>query len=300
MSDAIDYLDNLRRQLDEIEAIEAIAMATARFHTSDTILAKLRAHAEDSEQTSIGLPEISNQLLDFSIPVSLLTEDTSKPMEANLRVILPAGYPSHEVPKVSCSLESLSSKKLRQDLSDGLEEFMTTEVDLGDESLLTIMQFVSDKCLEVLLRVAEEDESKAKAKVELSQSDAEWRRWFFWVDHLLQGKQHKKEAKIEGILQACGMPAKIYFGRPGIIGLEGVENDVNEVVRDCSKAGKVLKVKKSQLMVNKEHDCFFPMKVASVAATKTSSLDLDTVQADLTALGLEHKIKHILGVEHLQ
>lgn len=38
----------------------------------------------------------------------------------------------------------------------------------------------------------------------------------------------------------------------------------------------------------------------TIAATPKGSLDVNTLQAELQELGLEHKLKHIIGVENLQ
>lgn len=117
---------------------------------------------------------------------------------------------------------------------------------------------------------------------------------------MLPGKQHKKERDVLAELQGTGLPGKLWYGRPGVVALEGPQCEIDAAVRACGKAGKTLRIKKSMAMPGGLADAYFPHKLAVVApASKGDGLDTDDVHADVVALGLEHKFRFILGVEQL-
>lgn len=69
------------------------------------------------------------------------------------------------------------------------------------------------------------DAAKAAAEAAAAEKtrvlDVEWRRVFFWCNHLIEGKAHKKEAQVKDALAATDLTGAIYFGTPGIVAVEG-------------------------------------------------------------------------------
>ena len=41
-----------------------------------------------------------------------------------------------------------------------------------------------------------------------------WRRHFFWIDHMIEGKQHIKEADVIDAVAALGLRGQLFFGAP--------------------------------------------------------------------------------------
>ena len=70
-----------------------------------------------------------------------------------------------------------------------------------------------------------------------------WRRVFYWVDHLLEGRQHKKELELLKLPGALDLSGVLYFGRPGILLVEGTEADHDAFVREAKRIGKAPKPK---------------------------------------------------------
>lgn len=293
MAGAEELAENLQRQLDELEAIEAILMTTCSLATGGELLALHRDDNVDAvvaAAAALDRPEID---VSVSVPVG----DSF----AQMRVSLPPGYPATAVPRVlSCRFNELTSKASRAALADELDTFVASAA-AGDELLLELGQWVAETAEQLLHQQAKAQAQAAAAKAAAStKTPTEWRRFYFWVDHLLKGKEHKKEAQVEAILKGSGLSGKLYYGRPGLIAVEGPEAEVDEIVRECGKAGKTLKVKKSQLLPAAAADRFFPPKATTAAASKSGGLDIEALQQDLKDLGLEHKFKHIIGLEDLQ
>ena len=112
---------------------------------------------------------------------------------------------------------------------------------------------------------------------------------------MLQGRQHKKEAKVIEVAESLGLTGQLYYGRPGILIAEGPQTSQDEFVREARKAGKTLKPKKSQSLPGCRADAQF----SRFTAVPGDSLDVDQLQVELARLGLDHKYRFILGLEEL-
>jgi hypothetical protein len=303
--------DNLQRQFDEIEAMEAILGCSPEWHTSAPKLAVMRAAAPGG--SNIELPsECQEQGADddrgqdsvatkkaAEVDVAFATKVAGG--DAELRFRLPAGYPATTPPDVTAGCWQLS-KAAEADLARACSTIVAAAVaeTPGEELLLTVVQEVIEH-LERLLTSSGAGDAQHDAAADNGGGggDAEWRRCFFWVDHLLHGKQHKKERDVLAELQSTGLPGKLWYGRPGVVALEGPQSEVDAAARACGKAGKALRIKKSMAMPNGRADSYFPHKFVVVASSKGDGLDVDDLHADVVALGLEHKYRFILGLEQL-
>ena len=81
--------------------------------------------------------------------------------------------------------------------------------------------------------------------------------------------------------------------------VEGAEDDIEQFEKAARTAGKALKPKKSQALPGAAADRRWS-KLTTVAAAPKGGLDVLALQTELTHLGLEHKFKHIIGLEELQ
>ena len=218
-----------------------------------------------------------------------------------INVELPSTYPSQTLPTFSFRLEG--GEPLSRQAADLIRASLDEELkdSCGDECCLSGISFLLGKIEEALTEEMNKKtlaaESKA-VKAELREEHA-WKRCFFWSNHLLNGRQHKKEAKVRDLAKNFGLTGCIYFGRPGIICVEGPSLIVDEFAREAGRAGKQLKVKKTQSLPNKQEDAFFPKFVVADALDKGDDLDIKVLQENRDKLHLTSKFKHILGLEDL-
>lgn len=220
------------------------------------------------------------------------------------------------------------------------------QLGVGSEAVLEVTSAALDHAQGVVeeARAAQDTIAAAAAAAsKANEKDSEWRRVFFWSNHLLDGKSHKKEAQLKAAISATNLTGAVFFGVPGVVVVEGVtpqtialryfpdslafssahfrgyrtvgwitnawvlyprtfagpQMSIDQFEKDARALGKPLKPKKSQAMPAKVADCYF-QKVKSVSTTAKGGLDVEALQADLHELKLEHKFKHIIGLEDLQ
>eukprot|EP00930_Biecheleria_cincta_P056218 TRINITY_DN42383_c0_g1_i1.p1 TRINITY_DN42383_c0_g1~~TRINITY_DN42383_c0_g1_i1.p1 ORF type:complete len:308 (+),score=75.71 TRINITY_DN42383_c0_g1_i1:13-936(+) len=297
--------ENLVRQFDELEAIEAILCTEVEWGTTAVDVEALKAIAFSDDRCSASAA-VANAQLDFTLLLPIdegsdaaASAAASKP--CRLRLMLPSGYPKESVPAVmGCEHPFLSRNKELADQLVAAAQAAVAAEPVGNEMLLTVVQEVSEVTKTLLQQEASGQREMAAmaAKVAAAQ-DGSWRRMFYWCDHLLQGKQHKKEKELMTILQGSGLAGTVWFGRPGIVALEGPQDEVEAAAHACGRAGKQLKVKNNQAMPGAAFARHFPARVSAMPAAKADSLDIDAVRQTLEKLGLERELKHILGLEDL-
>ena len=187
-----ELAENLQRQLDEIDAIEAILMTTCSLATGAELVAQHRN--DPSEDGTIAAAAAAADRAEMDLTVSVPVGDSL----AKLRVQLPVGYPATEVPRVvSCRFDALTTKASRAALAGELATFVTS-FEAGDELLLEFGQWVGETAERLLLQQvqAQAQAAAAKAAATSTKGPTEYRRFYFWIDHLLRGKEHKKEAQV--------------------------------------------------------------------------------------------------------
>lgn len=177
--------DNLQRQLDEIEAMEAILGSAPEWHTSAPALASIRAAAAAAAaggtKQELEVPESGH---DECVDVAFVAKVAGGDAELRLRFVLPAGYPSVSPPEVTAGCWQLS-KAGQADLAAAVPRIVSAAMAdaPGEEILLTVVQEVTEN-LEHLL--AQHDAASDAASTSASTNDnsaacAEWRRCIFWV-----------------------------------------------------------------------------------------------------------------------
>eukprot|EP01063_Lacrimia_lanifica_P018976 TRINITY_DN2596_c0_g3_i1.p1 TRINITY_DN2596_c0_g3~~TRINITY_DN2596_c0_g3_i1.p1 ORF type:complete len:137 (+),score=54.64 TRINITY_DN2596_c0_g3_i1:60-470(+) len=121
-------------------------------------------------------------------------------------------------------------------------------------------------------------------------------RCWYYIDHMLQGRQHKKEAECFDALQGSGLTGCAYCGHPAVVALEGQQAAIDDVIRLCKKAGKSPTIKKTQSMPDGHKSRLWAKFVVAGAAAQ-GRLDKDALHGDVEKAGIAHKIKFLLGIE---
>jgi hypothetical protein len=128
--------EDVHRQLDEIDAVEAITGVPVEWNSSATDLAKLRALAEGDND------DACDACLDLTILVPV-GDDSEKP-PCRLRVILPEAYPSSQPPTVvACNLTQLETQGLNETLMAQISDFVSNEP-VGDEMLYGLVMAATE------------------------------------------------------------------------------------------------------------------------------------------------------------
>jgi hypothetical protein len=271
--------DNLSRQLDELTVMESMYDVSVEIDDGDLDAIRAAASGEAAE---------ANAQLQYRVRVPLEVDGCS----ASLLVVLPHGYPATSALEVSCSLELRAGggRKLDEQVSALLSE-RCAQSGVGAEAVMDAVMWLAE---EGGRRASEA--ASAQAATEAPAPNEEWRRVFYWIDHMAEGRQHKKEAEVVELARSLRLTGALYFGRPGILIAEGLQTSQDELVREARKAGKTLKPKKSQKLA-----CASDARYSDFATVSLSGegLDVDALRVELVELGLEHKYKFILGLEDL-
>lgn len=295
------------RQFDEVEAVEAITGLPVEWCTPQSAVEALRAGTFDG---------VNQPLLDFVVSVPIGEGDCAP---CRLQVVLPSGYPADTMLTVmSCTWSGLRTRALNDALMSSVSEFVAS-LSPGEEVLFDVVQHVIDAAQGILEKQTAADKEKA-AQAAAGRSakpvGALCRQWL-WCDHLLFGKQHAKEREMVAILQAAPLSGRVWFGKPGVVVLEGDTNEIDAAVRECGRrAGKSLKAKKSQALAAdssalerdgsaastqmQQQSAHFPAKVDvchAVGGADSSALDIAALQTELASLGLEDKFRLIIGLD---
>lgn len=292
------------RQFDEVEAVEAITGFPVEWCTPQSAIEALRTGTFDG----------GNQpLLEFVVSIPIGEGDCAP---CRLQVMLPSSYPADAMLTVtSCTWSSLMTRASNDALMSSVSEFVAS-LSHGEEILFDVVQHVTDAAqglLEKQLAAEKEKAAQAAAGRSGKPVGALCRQWL-WCDHLLFGKQHAKEREMVAILQAAPLSGRVWFGKPGVVVLEGDTNEIDAAVRECGRrAGKNLKAKKSQALaagssaperdggvVQQPQSAHFPAKVDvchAVGGADSSALDTAALQKELAALGLGDKFRLIIGLD---
>ncbi|KNC76680.1 hypothetical protein SARC_10832 [Sphaeroforma arctica JP610] len=127
-----------------------------------------------------------------------------------------------------------------------------------------------------------------------------YKRCTFLCDHMLSGRQHKKESKVRDVCEGLGLTGALFYGKPSVVIVEGSESEIEQFVREAGRQGKAMKKRKTQSLVVGNADRRYQKFVLVQAIGKTDTLDTGTLKEHLEDLGIGAKFKHIIGVEELQ
>ena len=123
----------------------------------------------------------------MQVPIPDTAEDPEPSLE--LTIAMPPGYPSSVPLRASCRIAALQGLKRQQELTRGLQEYLNTELAVGNEAVLEVAGWVVGKA-EALLQ--EQRQQTELGSPVIDKDEALWRRWVYWVDHLMEDKQNKK------------------------------------------------------------------------------------------------------------
>ena len=226
----------------------------------------------------------------------------------DLVVTMPPTYPATASLSATClSVDTSLSRSQMDHLNAQLREHLDDDEFADVECVMEAVGWATEAAEGAITALAE---GKAKAAEAAASAAAgalpsgEWRRCFYWIDHMLEGKQHKKEAKVVDCANSLRLTGQLYYGRPGIIVVEGPLAAADQFEREARKAGKTIKIKKSQALPEKaasrRYQKFTTVSEKPGKRGGGGGLDKEALQAEVDALGLTHKYKHIIGVEELQ
>ena len=284
--------ENLERQLDELAAMQA--MYEVELQTDDNEVERLRsaASAPDSvrDEDESELPELQ---FDVAVPLAEACSTTSP--SCKLRVAMPHSYPGGEgILRCSCSAPG-ASRKLDEQLNDALIQFLE-ENGSGSEAVMAAAMWLSEAAAAMLAEAQEAAATAAQQPAD-SADDVTWVRCCLWAEKLLEGRTHKPAAKTLAIANASDLTGLFFYGRPGIIIVEGRQRDIDELVREARRvAGKTLRPKKTQALAEGAASRHYT-GLSTRSAMPGDGLDVETLQAELEALGLTHKYRFIIGLE---
>lgn len=299
MADDEDF-QQLERQLDELTMLQSVYPDELVLDTSLETMDKLNSVAgperdESMPYASLGTPR---PLVEFSLALNVDVQAAQK-VQLSLTVSFGIGYPERDSPEISFRCDKLR----RANLAEVKASFAAClEEAAGEEAVMMVVQTLTESVEEQLVKQEEEDRTAQAAIVaanEANSEEREWKRCWFWVNHMLEGRQHKKEAKVVDLAQNRNLVGCLFYGKPGIIVVEGPHCDINEFAREASKAGKSLKIKKTQSLKDGKHDSLYSKFVTAEAVGKNEALDTECLQEHLERANITGKFKHIIGVEQL-
>lgn len=114
--------------------------------------------------------------------------------------------------------------RARARVRDVCGQCATCNVHADVECVMEAVSWATEAAERAAIALAEDELSAAEATAAAAAAAApsgEWRRCFYWVDHMLQGKQHKKEQQTLDIANSLRLTGRLYYGVPGIIIVEG-------------------------------------------------------------------------------
>jgi hypothetical protein len=203
-----------------------------------------------------------------------------------LVVDLPRDYPSSATLHVTCALRGPGASRRANDAVNALLVARVAEAGFGDEAIVEQIMWLQAQ------GAAQLSEALAgTAPVSAPPSDYLWQRVFYRIDHMIEGKQHKKEAKVVAAAAGLGLRGQLFYGAPAVLVAEGTRSDQAEFARAARSAGKAMRVVESQELAGGAAEARFG-KFSTVP-----SGNLEALRTELAALGLEHKFRLIIGVE---
>ena len=194
------------------------------------LLARLTHYVNAGAPEQIPAPA---KALTFDLALALLCGDRG--IAVTVRFEFPVGYPGNAPCRVcvaSCAVDGGGgddgggdTSAIVSALTDGLVNHMATFANAAG----------------AVFRAAgwiEEHAPRIVAAASAAAAAGPRRRSFVVFNHLLHGKEHKKEASMVKAAPGCGVNGVIYYGTPGIVVVEGDPGDVADYVRECRTIGK--------------------------------------------------------------
>jgi len=127
----------------------------------------------------------------------------------------------------------------------------------------------------------------------------------FTFNHLLCGKEHKKEAEMMAEAKAAGLQGLVYYGTPGVIVLQAQHGDAATYLKACGRVGK----KGQQTWCHEEKiseselSSYSPLEPACAAHGRPlekrglTPVSLNDIQAVLVGIGHGDRYRQVLGLE---
>ena len=207
-------LEALERALVELEALDAIyGYEVDRFQLSShgALVAAQSAVAS-------GALEHEAPLLEMAITVDL---DTQPPVQAVLRVGMPAGYPSITAATVVAEVPLVRRTEVQQ-LSAELTAHAQSLV--GEESIMELVQLLQQRAATMVTAHQQAAKSSAEAAKPEAEASRFGRRWL-WMNHIKAVKR-----RTQMMAEACkySVGGLIKPGYPGICVIEGQDTACDE------------------------------------------------------------------------
>ena len=284
----------LERQLDELIMLQACFPEEGEIviGTTDEKLRQLMCVAGPERDESLCYSSLPDPRPLVEVSVRIDSDINGKTVVSTLSFSFPPTYPDVS-PTVALRADAFST--CEQESTNATITAVLADL-VGDEAVLATLEAVRD----ALASAATAAVSSAKIAEEgKKQKQEEWKRCCFWVNHMFHGKQHKKEAAVVGLANQYGLAGALFYGKPGIVIVEGPGSDVDEFAREANRAGKSIKVKKTQKLADGKKSCHYEKFVGVAADKKGESLDTKTLLEHVEKLGLTAKYRHIIGLEDL-
>lgn len=272
--------DDASRRFDELECIAAV------YPSEYTLLSS----PDDIKALGRGEPKP----VDFQLTFPMTPSNSGVLV---LNVTLPVGYPSKVAVYTVCRVDVLAKEQLEALNRSVISAIV--ELGVGTEAVVDVASTAVALAKAAVAMTTQEEAIIAGGDVD-SAGTQEWRRVFYLANHLLEGKTHKKEVKLKQLATGAGLTGMMFFGTPGVVVCEGPQTDQDAFERASRQAGKPLKPRKSQSMHGGGNDRLYPKFGTTAAVGGKGSLDIAAIEELLIRLGLESKLKHIIGVEDLK
>ena len=269
MNSAVVLDDNRERQLDELEALSASYEEELVIRTPGLVDC-LRAMRDCTPPAPEGgglaphcaLTTNSTIGLSLWLPVDACA---GVPARVRLDIVFPANYPDQQV----CATKvvevraggatttpveggggrggggrgGVTEVTLRREHSEAFNAELAAHLEAessGFECAFAAIGFVCEHASR-FLTVGKEGGEGTSCTASAGGGGAtatETSRAFYTFNHLLCGKEHKKEAEMAKLGSKACVSGAIVYGTPGLLILEGDADDIKEYLDDCRGAGK--------------------------------------------------------------
>lgn len=202
----------LRKQVEEFELLKSMYSNPGEFHADNPNL------VNDIDDFLRGNRSGVNQKLDYRIKL-----DINEKLKIELSVLLSHFYPSHEQPMLMIRTDSFTRQQ-EKIVKDAIEHYIETEIDKSEPYMFQVITWLQDN-FEGLIKQSYQKEENNKGS---NSTDQKMQRIWLWSHHIYSKIKRQDIIKLSKDYDLNGF---MWPGKPGVICMEGIFEDVEEVVK---------------------------------------------------------------------
>lgn len=205
------FRESMRKQLEEYEMLQSIYSMPGEFTSDNPFL------VDDIRSFLSGHRSTISEKLDFRIKIQV-----TETVKMELSVMLGQLYPTHESPMFTIRTDTLT-KSQEKLVERAIEQYIQTEVDRSDPYIFQVISWLQDN-LDDVVKTEKPDDTRKEEEDAVTKLERAW----FWSHHIYS------KIKRQNIVKLCKnheLSGFMWPGKPGVICIEGLADNVDEVVR---------------------------------------------------------------------